>query len=259
MSYDHYQDPSQGGWSGPPYAVSPAGPVENPYPPAPNRPNTVLIVVVTVLTTLVVSALVVCGLGTFGVVLIGASADSSTSASPSSSSSSASPKPSATASPGGELVRPAGAPFSYRMPVGFHSQPAPTSSGGPTPTDGASPQAEPLTEYYETWSAPTGGSVWDYLYVASFPLTENASDGALTTRLDTWVTQIGQDPSTRAAVKVGKYSAYKYSFADAAKGAWDYFVYDGRTVVDVTCSWSSDQVDIQRGCQELLKTLTVTG
>ncbi|MFI5959947.1 hypothetical protein [Cryptosporangium sp. NPDC051539] len=269
MSYDQYHDQSPGSsyeqqWVGPPsYAVSPAGPLPEavyappplppPVPPPANRPNTALVVLVTVIVTLLATALVVCGLGTFGVVLIGASADSSSSPTPT-------PKPSKTASAApsstAELIQPAGAPYSYRLPTGFHTQPATEGTSG---SPSATPDPDLLDEYYDTYSAPQGGSVYDFLFVASFPLKGDTGDAALTATLDKYVAKIGQDASTRAAVKVGKYSAYKYSFADAAKGAWDYFVYDGRTVVDVTCSWSSDQAGIQRGCLELLDTLTVTG
>lgn len=285
MSYDPYQDRVTGSqgqpWSGNPYVTSPAesfqpadqyfgaSPLDAGYatpppppPPPPKQHNVGLIIVCTVLATVLAGGLVFCGLGVFGVILAGsAGANSSESPTPSGSA-----HPSATPSaPLGAEVRPAGAPFSYRIPAGFHSEPVPHSepdpssaaTGGPAPSPDADP---PPAEQYETAITTKAGTTYDFVYVASFTVKKEASaanEAALGAEFDRWIKTVGQNPASRTDVQIGNYSGFKYVFTKDTLNADEYFVFNGRTVVDVTCQWAGDQADIQRGCQEVLKSLTI--
>jgi hypothetical protein len=290
MSYDPYQDrvtgPEGQPWSGNPYVTSPAEPfqpadqyfgtslVDVGYPappPPPKQHNVGLIIVCTVLATVLAGAVVFCGLGLFGVILAGSSAGATSSKSPTPAGSA---HPSATPSAAlGQEVRPAGAPYSYRIPAGFHSEPVPTSTepvpprtepvprstaaGGPSPSPDTDP---PPAEDYETAITTKTGSTYDFVYVASFTVKQEANaanEAALGAEFDRWIKTAGQNPASRTDVQAGNYSAFKYTFTQDAAKAFDYFVFNGRTVVDVTCQWADDQVNIERGCQEVLKSLTI--
>jgi hypothetical protein len=279
MSYDPYQNSGAGPY-GPPqpeaqYVItSPAAPflpadqyfgtpapADLAPPPPPKRPNVPLIIVSTVLVTVVVGVVAFCGLSFFGVALIGATADASPSASPTpTTSASAHPSSSASVAPARQLVQPAGAPYSYRVPVGFHPRQPPAADSSPGPSASTDPDPAPR-EMYRTTATTQTGSANDFVSVASFTLKQPASaanETALGAQFDRWVKAAGADPSTRVDVRVGNYPAFKYTFTNGAIGAYDYFVFNGRTAVDVVCEWSADQAAIQHGCQELLNTLMIT-
>lgn len=276
MTYDPYQDqgnnPYGQQWSGPPYVASPAEfiqPAEQYFgtqqldggfpapPPPPKRQNVVLIIVCTVLVTVVAVPLLLCAFGFFGAAVIGAStANSSTSPTPAKPSATSSASPSNAA----QLIQPAGAPYSYRIPTAFQTEPVPSSTATAGPSASPDPDPPP-TEYYTTAVTTENGSAYDYISVASFTVKQEASaanETALAAQFDKWIKTVGEDPSTRADVAVGSYLSFKYTFAEGARGAYDYFVFNGHTVIDVTCAWSSEQANIQRGCQELLNTLRIT-
>jgi hypothetical protein len=88
--------------------------------------------------------------------------------------------------------------------------------------------------------------------------TGTVAEDALRKEIDSGVTTLGHDPTTGKATSVHGYSAYRYEFTYGSARAFNYFVFKGRTMVQVLCRWSDRKTDILRGCDDLLATLTIS-
>ncbi|SHN35991.1 hypothetical protein [Cryptosporangium aurantiacum] len=242
MSYELYDPyPEQPQQYAPP-AYPLVEPPIPPPPPPPRRSNRAWVVVGIVAAVLVPIALVAaCG---FGGVLV-AIGEQSRSATPSTSATpSSSPTPSAT--PYRPTVRPAGARYDWQVPTGYVQVAAPSDLRNSEPhTAAAGLNTADTTNILVTNGVPLAVD------------TGTLSAETLRDEFDKVVTTLGHDAKTRTEVTVNGYSALRYDFNFATAQAYSYFVFKGTDAVQVLCRWADHKVEIIRGCDDLLATLTI--
>ena len=239
-----------------PYAA-PAGPYGYPggqpgypAPPPPKKSKTGWIV--GTIVAVVVIIIVFCSVGG---VLISHSSNSDNTSSGSTAttgptdlaSESASTAPSPADSR--KLIQPAGAPFSYRLPTGFQSVSTPSSQ-----TTGSSAK-------FSAAAATTQTEVDDFLIVDAYALSYDAnavSRTELGTQFDSLVKQIGQDPTSRQNVTYNGNFGFWYQFDFTSSKAYSYFLFNGTNEIQVRCQWADQETTIKRGCEDVLKSLTIT-
>lgn len=266
-----YGNPGTGAYGADPYAApadpyaNPAGPYANPagpygypggppggYPAPPPPKKSKTGVVIGGIVAVVVIIIAVCSIGGWLISKNDSDTTADTTVSPSvtdgpSQASSPSAGPSIDTSR--PEVSPAGAPFSFRLPVGFVEVTAPTSE-----STGASSE-------YTAAAATTRNEANDFLIVDSYTLptdTSTVSESQLQTEFDGLVRRIGQDPSTRQAVTYNGYSGYWYRFDFGASKAYSYFIFNKTKEIQVRCQWADQETQIKTGCEYLLNSLTIT-
>ncbi|TQS46401.1 hypothetical protein [Cryptosporangium phraense] len=259
-----YGNPSAGAYGADPYAA-PADPYGNPQPaygapgggfppPAPPKKSKTGWIVGGIVGVVVIIILV-CSIGTW---LVSKSDDSDTATpKPSgtvSAPSTAGASPSTPESTGPSIdtsrpeVRPAGAPFSTRLPEGFQEVKAPSSE-----TTGKSSE-------YTAAMATSASEQNDFLILDSYTLpadTSTISESQLETEFDNLVTQIKQDPSTRQNVTYNGFKGFFYQFDFGSAKAYSYFMFNKTREIQVRCQWADQESQIKTGCDYVLNTLTI--
>ena len=156
---------------------------------------------------------------------------------------------------GGETIAPAGAPYTYTVPEGF-------SAAGNVSIDRNAGDAQFRTGVaIDTADDPSR----DVVIVSVYRLTQDVSgvdDAALQQELDGVLTGLtaGMDLSGPERETVAGVSAFVYSIVDRAKGETSraYYLFKGTNEISVVCQSRRQPADVERGCAELLASLTVT-
>ncbi|MFI5957885.1 hypothetical protein [Cryptosporangium sp. NPDC051539] len=260
-----YGNPSAGAYGADPYAA-PADPYGNPAgaygapgggypPPAPPKKSKTGWIVGGIVGVVVVIILV-CSVGTW---LVSKSDDKNDTATTKPSGNSTAPSstastPATPESTGPSIdtsrpeVRPAGAPFSVRLPEGFQEVKAPSSE-----TTGASSE-------YTAAMATSASEQNDFLILDSYTLpadTSTISDTQLETEFDGLVKRIGQDATTRQNVTYNGYKGYFYQFNFGTAKAYSYFMFNKTKEIQIRCQWADQESQIKTGCDYILNTLTI--
>jgi hypothetical protein len=248
-----------------PYGANQAGPYGYPggqpgpggYPPVPPPKKSKTGLIVGSIVAVVVIVIAVCSLG--GYLLSKSGGDSENTASgpttqptlsPSLGSGSQSATPSAPASNDSrQLVQPAGAPFSLRVPSGFRTVATPSS------------QTTGTTAKYSSALATSQTETDDFLIVDAYSLSYDAdavSQTELATQFDKLVQQIGQDPASRQNVTYNGNKGFWYTFDFTTSKAYSYFLFHGTNEIQVRCQWADQESQIKQGCADMLQTLQIT-
>jgi len=149
-------------------------------------------------------------------------------------------------------VAPDGAPFSFQLPTSFTQQPAlaDRTKAGAAAT---------------THAAAVAIDVYNTITVLSFPLDQDAStlsDGELVRQLAPVVrtlttTQRRVSAVQRRDVKAGR-AMYLRILDNGTSQASDlYFIFAGRSEVEVACQWQDKPKAVANGCQAVLDSLRV--
>ncbi len=157
--------------------------------------------------------------------------------------------------PGPETVAPTGAPYTYTVPEGF-------SAAGNVSIDRNAGEALYRTGVaVKTEDDPSR----DVIIVSVYALTQDVTgvaDAALQQELDGVLAGLatGMELSGPTRETVAGASAFVYTLVDAAKGETTraYYLFKGTNEISVVCQWKRRQADVERGCGELLGSLTVT-
>ena len=240
MTYDPNRPPSG---ASSPYGqpVAPGQPGGYPSAPPPKKSKTGIIIGSIVAVVFVIIAL--CGLG--GLALSDSSSDSNADSSPGRSDSPSAPSTTDSRT----LVHPAGAPFSFRLPDGFH-----TVSTAKAKTVGQ------VT--YSSGVAPSTTDLNDLIIVDAYVLTlpaEEVNQDELAAELDKSVKGTGQDPSTRKNVTYNGNKGFLYQFDLGIAKAYSYYLLHGKNEIQVRCQWVKQEAPIKKGCADLLNSLQITG
>jgi hypothetical protein len=193
-----------------------------------------------------------------------ASTGSGTS-SPGSTSPGGSPTASATSSPGGapgrqslsctgaKVISPAGAPYCYATPAGF--------------TDVSSSVTVDTSVGKEKFRTAVAVADRDLIIVTVYELlvdTDSISDESLEQELKGVLSTLASQGFTfdsttakRSAVDGARSFSYHAREAKNQLQADVYFIFRGRTEVEVNCQWQRRQADITRGCQQVLSSLQI--
>jgi hypothetical protein len=228
------------------------------YPPPPQPPQKSKTgLIVGLIAGAVVLIIVFCGVGTWLVNRNSDKTDTSASSGPSAvSTTGAGTATSAPASPSATpdnrtVVQPTGGPYNFRVPDGFQSVKVPTSDT----STGSSAQ-------YSSAVATSATETNDFLIVDAYALNYDADSvdqTQLATQFDNLVKQINQDPSSRQNVTYNGNNGFWYKFDFGTSKAYSYFLFHGSNELQVRCQWTDQESTIQRGCEDLLSSLQITG
>jgi hypothetical protein len=150
----------------------------------------------------------------------------------------------------GPVVQPAGAPYSYRVPNGFSKTDQVTVSRG---GNGAK---------YQSGVLPGGVSGEDLVAVTVYELpvdSSTLSDSQIRTELDRLVAGLADNGATEPETStIADARTWKYRVTVDATVADSYFLFAGKTELQILCQWKTKETEIKRGCQEVLDTLEIT-
>ena len=157
------------------------------------------------------------------------------------------PEPKAKAT--GPVVQPAGAPYSYQVPNGFaQTTDVSVSRGG----NGAK---------YQSGVLPGGQSGEDLVAVTVYELpldSTTLSDATIRAELDRLVNGLADNGATEPETStIAGARTWKYQVTVGDTVADSYFLFAGKTELQILCQWKTKQTEIERGCQEVLDTLTI--
>jgi hypothetical protein len=231
-----------------------------PQPGPPKKSKTVPIIIGIVAVVAIVIA--TCGIGAFLLSDSGDDTDTAAQPSPAPSNTAAASAAPTTAAPSAAPSRgaasvdtsrpeiaPAGAPYNFRVPTSFQEITPPKSD-----TTGSAAK-------YTSAAATSSSETNDFLIVDAYRLGANADEvtvSALETEFDRLVRTAGQDATTRETTTINGYRALKYDFKYSTSQAYSYFIFSGYNEIQVRCQWADDQSTIQKGCTDLLSSLTLT-
>jgi hypothetical protein len=149
----------------------------------------------------------------------------------------------------GPVVQPAGAPYSYHVPSGFSkTDEVSVSRGG----NGAK---------YQSGVLPGGVSGEDLVAVTVYELqvdSASLSDSQIRTELDRLVAGLADNGATEPETStIADARTWKYRVTVNDTVADSYFMFAGKTELQILCQWKTKQTEIQRGCSEVLGSLEI--
>jgi hypothetical protein len=154
---------------------------------------------------------------------------------------------------GGKVVSPAGSPYCYLVPAGFVDV---SSSVTVTTSVGS-----------ERFRSAVAVAARDLVIVTVYELRRDAdgiSDSALETELAGVLTQLSKqgfefDSTTAERSTVDGARSFGYHAREAKNQLQTdvYFIFKGRTEVEVNCQWQQKQADVVAGCRKLMASLQV--
>jgi hypothetical protein len=240
MSYNPPPPPPPAQWGSPDPGY---GGYPPPGPPPKKKSNTPI--VLGIIGVAAVICLLCCG----GFIVLQAASDDDKGKTSASGSPSPSTPPTTAAADSRELVQPAGAPYSYRVPAGFKTSPVPKSSGV-----GSSSQ-------YETGLTPTGAPGRDILAVAVYTLKANSDSFSyeqLEAEINRLAKQIDQNATNGERTTIDGKRALKYLFDYGDAKSVNYFIFSGKTELQIRCQYVNEEAAIKRGCDDLTTSLQIS-
>jgi len=202
--------------------------------------------------TLAACSSAVDGRGTFAADGASATPGASGSASPSASPSGTPARRTLRCS-GGKVISPSGAPYCYRLPAGF--------------TDVSRSVTVDTSVGSEKHRSAVAVADRDLVIVTVYELlldTDSVSDQTLETELKTVLAKLSRqgfafDTTTAEKSTVDGARAFGYHAREATNKleANVYFLFRGKTEVEVNCQWKQKAAEVQRGCRDVLGSLQV--
>jgi hypothetical protein len=151
-----------------------------------------------------------------------------------------------------ELVNPAGAPYTYRVPDCFQT------------TTEVTQGRQAGDAKYETGLLPTGKPGTDLIIVSVYELTRDSdtlSDSEVKNQLDSLVGKLSGKPAATPDTRtVAGARAWRYTVELTGSTADSWFLFTGTTEVQVLCQWTTSGAkgQIEAGCQQVLDSLTIS-
>ena len=154
---------------------------------------------------------------------------------------------------GGKVVSPSGSPYCYTLPAGF--------------TDVSRSVTVDTSVGSEKHRSAVAVADRDLIIVTVYELqldTDSVSDQRLETELKDVLAQLSRqgfafDTTTAERSTVDGARAFGYHAREATNKleANVYFLFRGKTEVEVNCQWKQKAADVQRGCRDVLGSLQV--
>jgi hypothetical protein len=135
------------------------------------------------------------------------------------------------------------------VPAGFKTSPVPKSSGV-----GSSSQ-------YETGLTPTGAPGRDILAVAVYTLKANSDSFSyeqLEAEINRLAKQIDQNATNGERTTIDGKRALKYLFDYGDAKSVNYFIFSGKTELQIRCQYVNEEAAIKRGCDDLTTSLQIS-
>jgi hypothetical protein len=156
--------------------------------------------------------------------------------------------PTSTPSDSQQRIAPSGAPYSYALPQGFVVAPVPKSS------------ATGQSGVFESAIIPRGAASGDIIAVSVYKL--GADSDAFTyeqleAEIERLATKVTTNPGEAERVRVAGKRGLKYLFDYGTTKVMNYFVFAGRTEVQVRCQWTNVEPVIALGCDDVIASLVI--
>jgi hypothetical protein len=152
-----------------------------------------------------------------------------------------------TASPQPRIA-PAGAPYSFVLPVGFVQSPVPNAARAGQ------------SGIHETAIVAPGASGGDIIALSVYKLGADSdafSFAQLQAEIDPLAAKVAGNPGEAKQLRVAGRRALRYVFDYGGTKVISYFVFSGQIEVQVRCQWTSQRATIETGCTSVIGSLHV--